>query len=73
MTRGNAGTAAAMRGSAAILYGSETGFARHRHDNAAEQGVPKACCSLSQTLPDVLSVHIYSSPSHTFFHSFLHI
>jgi len=73
MTRGKAGTAAAMRGDAATLYGKETDAVRPGQDAAAEHGALKACGSYSQTLSDVLSVHIYSSPSHTFFHSFLHI
>jgi|GEM_PF-1853168 len=73
MTRGNAGTAAAICGRAAVHHDDAAGTALKQLANGAESIVRKICSNLRQALSDVLSVHIFFSPSHTFFHSFLHI
>ncbi|MGV8122884.1 MAG: hypothetical protein AB2L14_24250 [Candidatus Xenobiia bacterium LiM19] len=73
MTGGNAGTASAICGNAAVHYGNAAGTALKQLANGAESIVRRICSNLIQTLSDVLSVHIFFSPSHTFFHSFLHI
>ncbi len=73
MTRGNAGAVTITGGNAVTLYGNGTGTFLQRFMIAAEQSALKIRLSLAQNLSDVLSVHIFFSPSHTFFHSFLHI
>lgn len=73
MTRGKAETAAAICGRAATYHEDAAGAALKQLVNGTESIVRKICSNLRQALSDVLSVHIFFSPSHTFFHSFLHI